>query len=345
MPSVESSFLAGGCTVSCSAVLVTKPTSLVEHFLLPFSTLTLQQKLINATTIATMKKGVCIANVARGEVVDEQAIADAVKSGHIMRAALDVFSPEPLSKDSPLLTLDNIIVTPHLGASTKEAQVKVAVDVVEQIITVCASFSPSPSPHFIARSKSFLVSLAEGHPGVGQLGHLSERLHTAACSFLPGCWLGSLVSWWNVCRRFCLVLWCDSQGCSRLLCSRQLERNNASARGVRAANKDNNLTPSEQKPLRGRPSTEYLPSITSAMVAHVQHFLQMVSCRPHIASACTGCEEVKCMDISKWPKFALHHECRVKPLKYGCMHTSLVKLFRMGCSCVTFGQKYSNWAL
>jgi len=121
-----------GVTMSTQEEIFTKADVITLH--LPSIKET--HKLINATTIATMKKGVCIANVARGEVVDEEAIADAVKSGHIMRAALDVFSPEPLSKESPLLTLDNVIVTPHLGASTKEAQVKVAVDVCEQIIQV-----------------------------------------------------------------------------------------------------------------------------------------------------------------------------------------------------------------
>eukprot|EP00668_Euglena_longa_P042018 GGOE01055377.1.p1 GENE.GGOE01055377.1~~GGOE01055377.1.p1 ORF type:complete len:561 (-),score=142.02 GGOE01055377.1:388-1899(-) len=94
------------------------------------------QKIINSQTIATMKKGVILANVARGECVDDAALAEAVKSGHIARAALDVFAPEPLASDSPLLGVENIIVTPHLGASTYEAQVKVAVDVCEQIIQV-----------------------------------------------------------------------------------------------------------------------------------------------------------------------------------------------------------------
>ena len=92
-----------------------------------------------------MKKGVILANVARGECVDEAAVAEAVKSGHVARAALDVFAPEPLAKESPLLECDNIITTPHLGASTQEAQVKVAVDVCEQIREVrraCACCHP-----------------------------------------------------------------------------------------------------------------------------------------------------------------------------------------------------------
>lgn len=79
--------------------------------------------LINEKTIATMKDGVRIINCARGGIVDEDALADAVSSGKVAGAALDVFEEEP-PINSPLLTIDNVIVTPHLGASTVEAQKK-----------------------------------------------------------------------------------------------------------------------------------------------------------------------------------------------------------------------------
>ncbi|MCJ7741451.1 MAG: phosphoglycerate dehydrogenase, partial [Methanoregula sp.] len=91
--------------------------------------------LINAKSIATMKDGVRIINCARGGIIDEKALYDAVKSGKVAGAALDVFETEPPT-DSPLLTLDQIIVTPHLGASTAEAQVNVAVSVAKQCIAV-----------------------------------------------------------------------------------------------------------------------------------------------------------------------------------------------------------------
>jgi len=90
---------------------------------------------INAKSIATMKDGVRIINCARGGIVDEKALYDAVRSGKVAGAALDVFETEPPT-DSPLLTLDQIIVTPHLGASTVEAQVNVAVSVAKQCIEV-----------------------------------------------------------------------------------------------------------------------------------------------------------------------------------------------------------------
>ncbi len=90
--------------------------------------------MINAESIAMMKDGVRIINCARGQLVDSEALAAAVKSGKVAGAALDVFEQEPLI-DSPLQTLGrDVILTPHLGASTKEAQVNVARDVAEQAV-------------------------------------------------------------------------------------------------------------------------------------------------------------------------------------------------------------------
>jgi len=90
---------------------------------------------INEKSIATMKDGVRIINCARGGIIDEKALYDAIKSGKVAGAALDVFEQEPPT-ESPLLTLDQVIVTPHLGASTVEAQLNVAVSVAKQCIEV-----------------------------------------------------------------------------------------------------------------------------------------------------------------------------------------------------------------
>ncbi|MDD4137457.1 MAG: phosphoglycerate dehydrogenase [Methanoregula sp.] len=90
---------------------------------------------INTKSIATMKDGVRIINCARGGIIDEKALYDAIKSGKVAGAALDVFEEEPPT-ESPLLTLDQVIVTPHLGASTVEAQLNVAVSVAKQCIEV-----------------------------------------------------------------------------------------------------------------------------------------------------------------------------------------------------------------
>jgi D-3-phosphoglycerate dehydrogenase / 2-oxoglutarate reductase len=89
--------------------------------------------IIGTKELAMMKDSVRLINCARGGLVDEQALYTALKSGKMAGAALDVFEQEP-ALDSPLFDLDNVIVTPHLGASTEEAQVNVAVQVAEQVI-------------------------------------------------------------------------------------------------------------------------------------------------------------------------------------------------------------------
>ena len=87
---------------------------------------------INAKTIATMKKGVRIVNCARGELIDDAALIDALKSGQVAGAALDVFPSEPL-KDSPYATMDNVILTPHIAGSTGEAQEAVGIQIARQV--------------------------------------------------------------------------------------------------------------------------------------------------------------------------------------------------------------------
>ncbi|MDP2766538.1 MAG: phosphoglycerate dehydrogenase [Candidatus Methanoperedens sp.] len=89
--------------------------------------------LISSREFAIMKKGARVINCARGGIINEDALAKAVKDGIVSSAAIDVFVKEP-PFESPLLELDRVIVTPHLGASTEEAQINVAVTVAEQIV-------------------------------------------------------------------------------------------------------------------------------------------------------------------------------------------------------------------
>lgn len=89
--------------------------------------------MINRETIAKMKKGAMLVNCARGGIVNEDDLYEGLKSGHLAGAALDVFSTEPPGKIA-LMSLPNFVCTPHLGASTREAQDNVAKDVAEQIV-------------------------------------------------------------------------------------------------------------------------------------------------------------------------------------------------------------------
>ncbi len=91
------------------------------------------KNLINKETLAKMKKGAMLINCARSDIVNEDDLYEALKSGHLWGAAIDVFSTEPPGKNK-LLELNNFICTPHLGASTSEAQDNVARDVAEQIV-------------------------------------------------------------------------------------------------------------------------------------------------------------------------------------------------------------------
>jgi D-3-phosphoglycerate dehydrogenase len=92
------------------------------------------RNIINADSIEKMKTGVRIINCARGGLVDETALAEAVSAGKVAGAAIDVFEQEPTPKDNPLLALHQVICTPHLGASTQEAQLGVATMIAEQVL-------------------------------------------------------------------------------------------------------------------------------------------------------------------------------------------------------------------
>jgi D-3-phosphoglycerate dehydrogenase / 2-oxoglutarate reductase len=124
------------------------------------------RNIIDAAALKKMKKGVRIINCARGGLVDEAAIVEALKAGHVAGAAFDVFVTEPAT-DNPLFNLPNVVCTPHLGASTTEAQENVALQVAEQMsdylvrgaITNAINF-PSISAEEAPKLKPF-IALAE----------------------------------------------------------------------------------------------------------------------------------------------------------------------------------------
>ena len=97
--------------------------------------------MIGAKQLALLKKSAYIVNCARGEIIDEAALAAAIKNGEIAGAALDVFETEPPT-GSPVLAVENTSLTPHLGASTKEAQIRVGESVAEDVLRVLAGKRP-----------------------------------------------------------------------------------------------------------------------------------------------------------------------------------------------------------
>ncbi|MEW6333873.1 MAG: phosphoglycerate dehydrogenase, partial [Thermodesulfobacteriota bacterium] len=135
--------------------------------------------LINEAAFAKMKKGVYIVNCARGGIVSEKALHDALVEGKVAGAALDVFEEEP-TKNTALIALDNVICTPHLGASTDEAQINVAVAIAEQICAYLTTGEikgavnfPSVSAELLAVIRPYL-NLAE------KLGKFEAQLVSGA---------------------------------------------------------------------------------------------------------------------------------------------------------------------
>ncbi|PON73706.1 D-3-phosphoglycerate dehydrogenase [Parasponia andersonii] len=133
-------------------------------------------KLFNDETFSKMKKGVRIVNVARGGVIDEDALVRALDSGVVAQAALDVFTVEPPPQDSKLVQHENVIVTPHLGASTKEAQEGVAIEIAEAVVgalkgelSATAVNAPMVPPEVLSELAPY-VALAE------KLGKLAMQL-------------------------------------------------------------------------------------------------------------------------------------------------------------------------
>ena len=136
--------------------------------------------LVGAAAFAKMKKGVRVINCARGGIVDEEALAAAINEGKVDGAAVDVFAKEPPPPDNPLLKLDQVIFTPHLGAATTEAQLNVAIAIAHQVVNYLtrgviqdAVNVPSISPELLEVLSPYLT-LCE------KLGSLQGQVLTAA---------------------------------------------------------------------------------------------------------------------------------------------------------------------
>ncbi len=136
------------------------------------------KNLINRETLADMKKGVRIINCARGGIVNEKDLYDALIEKKVAGAALDVFEKEP-TENNPLLTLDNVVCTPHLGASTKEAQENVAIAVAEQVADYLINGTIRNAVNFPSIPSDQVARL---HPYI----HLVEKLGSFAAQLFKG---------------------------------------------------------------------------------------------------------------------------------------------------------------
>lgn len=161
------------------------------------------KNLLNKESFKKVKPGVRIINCARGGIINEADLAEAIKSGIVGGAAIDVFEKEPIDPANPLIPLDKVVLTPHLGASTAEAQVGVAVDVAEGIllalrnepVTTAVNIAPVPA-HVMKVIKPYLgvaekmgilaVHLADGRIEAveveynGQISEVDTRMLTTA---------------------------------------------------------------------------------------------------------------------------------------------------------------------
>jgi D-3-phosphoglycerate dehydrogenase len=129
---------------------------------------------VGATAFAQMRDGVRLINAARGELIDEDALVDALRSGKVGGAALDVFSEEPYS--GPLLEFDNVVVTPHLAASTDEAQDRAGVIVAEQVAAALGGGLVTNAVNIPVIGAEELESLGPYIPLAAKLGRLAMEL-------------------------------------------------------------------------------------------------------------------------------------------------------------------------
>ena len=129
---------------------------------------------IDADTIAHMRDGVRIVNAARGELVDESALVDALEAGKVAGAAVDVFAHEPY--DGPLLRAPNVVVTPHLAASTEEAQDRAGVIVAEQVVAALEGGLVTNAVNIPTVGADDMEVLAPFVPLVSKLGRLAMDL-------------------------------------------------------------------------------------------------------------------------------------------------------------------------
>jgi D-3-phosphoglycerate dehydrogenase len=132
--------------------------------------------MIDETALAKCKKGVKLFNCARGGIIKEAALLAGLKSGHVGGAGLDVFEEEPLAKDSEFRALPNVVLTPHLGASTAEAQESVGIEIAEQIVDVLKSGAVRNAVNMPSMDAASAKTLAPYLDLGAKLGTLAQQI-------------------------------------------------------------------------------------------------------------------------------------------------------------------------
>jgi len=166
---------AMGVTIGTLEDVITKADFITVHMPLTPDT----KGMLNKDNMKRMKKGVRLVNCARGGIIDEQDLADAVKAGIVAGAAIDVFTSEPIPADHPLIGLPGVVLTPHLGASTVEAQIGVSVDVA-QGIKAALHGEPVMTAVNMAPVSSQVMNVIKPY------FDLAERLGCTVCSLAEG---------------------------------------------------------------------------------------------------------------------------------------------------------------
>jgi D-3-phosphoglycerate dehydrogenase len=151
--------------------------------------------LIGRAQVETMKPGAILLNVARGGLVDEEALAEALREGRLAGAGVDVYSTEPMAPDNPLRDAPNTVLTPHLGASTAEAQARAGLEVAEQVLLALSGMTPpyavnapSMAADVAPRVRPF-VELAR------RLAILGRQLVSAPADTLTLTYAGEISAW------------------------------------------------------------------------------------------------------------------------------------------------------
>jgi D-3-phosphoglycerate dehydrogenase / 2-oxoglutarate reductase len=190
-------YLTAEQAAEASAKLVGLPELLGRSDVISVHTpLTAQTRgMIGHAQIDAMKPGSYLLNVARGGIVDEAVLATALAEGRLAGAALDVYSAEPMDADSPLRSAPNIVFTPHLGASTTEAQDRVGIEMAEQVLLALSGITPPYAVNAPAIALEVAPKLRPYVELARRLAILARQLSSAPFPSIALTYAGEIAAW------------------------------------------------------------------------------------------------------------------------------------------------------